>query len=86
MPPEYQRVESRSEPSLYDKKKNQDVARQVSLDVDLKGSDLFTIIHAIKAEGPSGLKIEVMIRTGFGVFLLQLPTDAACLVSCIVRP
>lgn len=51
MPPGYQRVESRSEPSLYDKKKNQDVARQVSLDGDLKGSDLFTIIiHAIAAK------------------------------------
>jgi hypothetical protein len=39
-----------SGPSLYDKKKNQDVARQVSLDGDLKGSDLFTIIHAIVAK------------------------------------
>jgi hypothetical protein len=39
-----------SGPSLYDKKKNQDVARQVSLDGDLKGSDLFTIIHAIAAK------------------------------------
>ncbi|MGA2814625.1 MAG: hypothetical protein ABSG16_24810, partial [Candidatus Acidiferrum sp.] len=39
-----------SGPSLYDKRKNQDVARQVSLDSDLKGSDLFTIIYAIAAK------------------------------------
>jgi hypothetical protein len=50
MPPGYQRVESCSEPSLYDKKKNQEVVRQVSLDGDLKGSDLFTIIYAIAAK------------------------------------
>jgi hypothetical protein len=33
--------------SLYDKKKTKDVAQQISLEHDLKSSDLFTIIHAI---------------------------------------
>jgi hypothetical protein len=35
---------------LYDKGKTKDVVRLVSLDRDLKGTDLFTIVHAIAAK------------------------------------